>query len=306
MLPEYAEGYLGSDSLSLNSSFSYSNILKNLKYQQFNLQSVNLFLDIYNSIGASASIRINKLTAVNSSNNTSASLTGSVIGSLIPVNKPVKPLTDSVTPAFTEIAINSVNSNPEKLIDIIPDKFNCSVQAFINKGKTPPVPDAGTDFIYYGSTISVKLGIEIPLSIIAKNLVLTDTAAFNLGSTNINAISGGNLNVNIGNNFPLEAYIQLYLVNSNNIIFDSLFVSPGHILAATVNPVTNRTTGTQQTILPIPITGNKLADLIKTNKIIILAMFNTVPANSANQYVKIYDDYTLVVKITGNFIYKVN
>jgi len=306
MLPEYAEGFLGNDSLSLNSSFNYTNILKNLKFDQFSLQSVNLFLDIYNSIGANASIRINKITAINSTSNISVNLTGSLIGSLIPVNKPNKPATDSVTPAFTEIAINSVNSNPEKLIDIIPDKFNCSVQAFINPGKKTPVPDAGTDFIYYGSTISVKLGIEIPLSLIAKNLRLSDTAVFSLGSTNLTAITGGSLKVNIGNNFPLEAFVQIYLTDANNNLIDSLFVTPGQVLAATSNPVTNRTTASKQTILSVPMTGNRLANLTKTKKIIIYARFYTVSANATNQFVKIYDDYTIVVKLIGDFIYKVD
>jgi len=304
MVPDLAEGFLGNDTFSIASTFDFDNVLNSWNLSKLSLEKVDISLEIWNSIGADAAIKINKLRALNTIKNQQVDLTGLAVTNFHALNKPVKPSgSNPVIPAYTEIAINSSNSNIEKLLDIIPDRFEYDMQAFINPGKEIPTPEASNDFIYYGKSIEAKMGINIPMSIIAENMVLVDTADFSMGEVNLDQISDGILRLIIDNDFPLSAKIQVYLLDENGIKTDSLLAESGEIKAGIREMSSGRVSLPEQSIINVSLSKSKTDALSRTKKIIISATFNTKPSNS---FVKIYNDYRIKVKLIGNLKYKLD
>ena len=162
------------------------------------------------------------------------------------------------------------------------------------------------DFAYYGYGISANINVNIPLSLIASNLTLADTLAVNFagsGSTTQH-VKSGKLTIYASNGFPFSAGLQLYLLNKNNVICDSLFVPTTQtILAAPVNAGGIATT-TQSSVLSVSLDAAHTQELFNTKNIILYARFNM--GNLPATYLKIYDYYQLNLKLVGNFDYQVN
>ena len=137
--------------------------------------------------------------------------------------------------------------------------------------------------------------MEIPLSIISQNLTLVDTLDFNLDPQQGYSINKGTLTLLADNGFPLASQLQIYLMNSDNVIADSLFASNNTINAAYTNS-SNIVTQKRQTKLFIPISNEKMSSMYSASKVIVKARFDS-PAS----YTKIYKNYTLAIKLTGDF-----
>lgn len=163
------------------------------------------------------------------------------------------------------------------------------------------------DFAYYGYGISANINVTIPLSLIANNLTLADTLAVNFaGSANTTQhIKSGTLTIYASNGFPFSAGLQLYLLNKNNIVYDSLFIPATQTInAAPVNAVTGIVTNPQSSVLTISLDAAHTQELFNTKNIILHARFNM--GNLPSTYRKIYDYYQLGLKLVGNFDYQIN
>ena len=163
------------------------------------------------------------------------------------------------------------------------------------------------DFAYYGYGISANINVTIPLSLIASNLTLADTLAVNFagsGSTNQH-VKSGTLTIYASNGFPFSAGLQLYLLNKNNVVYDSLFIPASQtITAGAVNAVTGIVTSAQSSVLTISMDAAHTKELFNTKNMILHARFNM--GNLPATYRKIYDYYQLNLKLVGNFDYQVN
>jgi len=140
------------------------------------------------------------------------------------------------------------------------------------------------------------------LSLIATNLFLSDTANYNLTNDDIKNVNGGNLNLYIDNDFPIESKVQLFLLDENNNVFDSLLINNQDVLPA---DLIQNSIYTQQkrTKIVIPVTVAKLQEIVNSSKMLINVSFNTKPDNT---YVKIYDFYKMNFKIVADFNYSIN
>ena len=304
MVPLQGFGYLGNDTVEYKEDALIDNILAGISFDKLSLDSVNVNLVIQNRIGAAANVRVNSITAINSKTGQSASLTGTPVGQMISINKPENPYpADSVVPAATTIELKSRSCNIEKLLEIIPDKFSCDIQAFINPGIPSPVPGTGTDFIYYGKGIGADIDISIPLSFIAHNINLRDTTEINVEDLSTEKLSNNNFKLIVENGFPLDANVQLYLIDDMNNITDSLMQQSGAVAAAPVNTATGKVDQPAKSSINL-LLSNAMIDKMRQNKrIVIKASFNTKPDDTM---VNIYDDYRIQVTLIGNFNYRVN
>ena len=303
IVPEYAEGYLGQ--MKFNETGSSDFEFDNIFYEaNININQAIFSLSVRNQIGIESELIINELKASNTINNIDILLNTSSIANPFYVSKPYNPFSVSVNviPSVTNLEINHNNSNITDLLNIYPDKLSYNVDITTNPNNSPLGNTNFDDFIYYGDSITTYLNAEIPLSIIAENLILSDTIDFDLSAEDIKDVNSGNLILYVDNGFPIQSKIQLYLINESNIIFDSLMVQTETIYAANINSL-GKVDLPLRTKITIPTSNNKLNTLTTINKMIIRAEFKTMPNST---HVKLYDYYKMKFKIIADFNYKIN
>jgi hypothetical protein len=144
--------------------------------------------------------------------------------------------------------------------------------------------------------------MTIPLSLVAANLILADTMNFTMNANTAN-VNSGNLYLYFENGFPFTAQAQLYLMNSNSVITDSLISTPNLISAPSLD-INAICVGQRETKLTIPVGEGKLNELRSAKKMYIKIKFNTTNPIPPN-YVKIYSFYQINVKVVGDFNYTV-
>jgi hypothetical protein len=185
------------------------------------------------------------------------------------------------------------------MIENLPDKFGYSMQMITN-----PLGNisGSNDFIYVDKLLKASLKMEIPLSLVANNLTLQDTLDFNISTTDGSQnVHSGTITLFANNGFPFDASLQVYTLNENNAVTDSLFGYANTIDEAPINS-SLRVIGKKLTKIVIPIDENRMNLLYATKRIVLKAKFNT---SAQPQYIKIYSDYGLDVKLVGDFNYTV-
>jgi len=307
VIPYYAKGYFGTTTKSFGPENVAFPVFNKIVAGTLNLQNVSVNLILTNGFGVDASLILSKLTSNRNGDTIPLHATG-VVGSTIHVNRatatnspaPASP----VNPSVLNFTINPTNSNIINWLDNMPTSIGYSLQV-----TTDPLGNVSgsNDFAYYGYGISADINVTIPLSLIANNLTLADTLAVNLaGSANTTQhIKSGTLTIYASNGFPFSAGLQLYLLNKNNIVYDSLFIPATQTInAAPVNAVTGIVTNPQSSVLTISLDAAHTQELFNTKNIILHARFNM--GNLPSTYRKIYDYYQLGLKLVGNFDYQIN
>lgn len=296
---DYAKGYFGTQSFESGQKSSDFDLFKKITDGTLSLEDLNLVLTVENGFGVDASLFINEIKSVNSYTGNTVALNSNLIGSAININRALETFnaSDPVIPTVT--AFNLDNSNFKQLIENLPDKIEYSIDV-----TTDPLGNvsSGNDFIYNKYGFNADLDLEIPLSLIASNLTLTDTIDFNLSKPEGFTVNSGMLTLIANNGFPLSAKTQIYLLNENNILTDSLITSANTILPAPLSPQ-DVAIGKQQTKINIIVTGDRLDHLYAAKKIKIVVRFNTA---MQGHYIKIYSNYSIEMKVTGDFNMTVN
>jgi hypothetical protein len=185
------------------------------------------------------------------------------------------------------------------MIENLPDKLGYSMKIITN-----PLGNVSgsNDFIYSDQLLKARMKMEIPLSFIATDLTLVDTLNLNIQSPGgTRDIHSGTITLIANNGFPLEASIQLYLLNENNQITDSLYTYPNIIDQAPVNS-SLRSVGKKATKLISEVSESKMNLIYNSKKVKLKVKFNTI---SNTQYIKIYSDYSIDVKLMGDINYTI-
>ena len=298
---EYARGYFGQYNIIAEDSTDLD-IFDNIISGSFDLESIDIALNIKNGFGIDIQATIKNLTSINTQTNNSVPLNHPIIGSAINLNR----ATDNPSPPlpFTysdyDIIFNNSNSNTDELIENIPDRISYSFDLMINPDGNQSL---GNDFLYYDSDLKIFANIELPFSLTANELVLIDTVEFTLSENNI---IDGFLYLYADNGFPFDVTPQFYLLDENNIITDSLIIPGAAIEAA---PLDNqlKVTGKKLSKLAIPLSKVKLDKLYETKKMLIwLKLTTTQPPPTQPNYIRIYSDYVIDLKLVGDFNYGID
>ncbi len=298
--PNYIKGYAGQDIISQidSSAFSFLDIFNS---GSIDLEEVNMNISVENGIGVDGEVKINSLTA-ESAHNGSRTLTGSIIGQPLLINR----ATDfPLTPAQNNFAVNNSNSNIKDLLGILPNKLKYDVQVKTNlAGNTQQY----RDFAYLESALKLNLNAEVPLSLIANHLVLKDTFSFDLSQTNLNVagISDGVINLIAKNKYPIEAILTMVAYDENWTAVDTITMDT-HIAAADLDG-NCKAVDFKKSKIPLYVTEDRMTNIKRAKHAVITADFstasNTVTCNG--QHLKIYSDYNLDITFTARFNYKLN
>lgn len=275
LTPEYAKGYLGQDTLFYNTGNLEINAFNKIYSGELDLKNTKITLTIDNYIGADANIVFNHLSV---SNDNISIMAGQdqfgedIIGKIYYIERAIENSSSPpIDPAKTKIILDADN-----LLEIFPNKINAELDVFLNPNGNQNM----TDFLYPDYPIKGLLSAKIPLTFIAKDLILIDTVDINL----TNQEEGlEKCFLNIENGFPLDAELRLILLGNNNNILDTLFDN-STIASAKVD---NDLIVTEPTTTILESNFNQFEEI---KKIIIISNFSTA---SLDQHVDIYNNYKL-------------
>ena len=293
--PAYVKGYLGQNTVAIGPGATTLDIFKGIESGTLNFENINMKVVVENGFGLDGSVKINNISSENSKTGASRMLSGPNIGNLITINK----ATDNPYASASNTIDMSTGANATDLINILPDKVTYFAQVQTNPGGNT---HTYTDFAYKTGKLGAYLDIEMPLSIMASQLVLGDTAVFNTMALQKRNVKSGTFKVFVNNGFPLNAALKMYFLNPAGVAIDSVQSLPGAIQAAPVNGV-NRVVEKKASQVAFEVNEERMNNLYNSVAVIFKLQFTTEPAAA---FVKIYSDYSIDFKMVGDMNYSIH
>jgi hypothetical protein len=296
---DYAKGYFGTQTVESGIKSADFDLFNKITSGSISLEDMHLVLSVSNGFGVDASLLIHEIKSINSNTGNTVTLNSSNLGSLINITRANETYNSADPVSPSNYSLNFDNSNFKQLIENLPDKMEYSIDV-----TTDPLGNisCGNDFVYNKYGFNADLNLEIPLSVIATQLTLTDTIDFHLDRPETDIVNSGILTLIADNGFPFSAKSQIYLLDENNLIIDSLITTNSTIFSAPLD-AQDKAIGKRKTKIIIPVSGNRLDNIYNTKKVILKVKFNT--ANQGH-YIKIYSDYAIDMILTADFNLTVN
>ncbi len=188
------------------------------------------------------------------------------------------------------LKLNRTNSNIADIVNKRPKWIQ-----FKAKATTNPAGNSHHNFVADNSKIDVDVIMELPLWGYIYNFNVRDTLDIDLSDlfSEDNPITRALLRVEFNNGFPAEAVSQVYFVDKNYQVLDSIFANGiERIIAPAVIDGNGKVTDFSQKITKIEYDLNRLDKIRKCKYVIIQAHAHTTNAAS-NKVVKIYKDYKI-------------
>ncbi len=306
IVPEYGQGYFGESKKTIGPSKSVFSLFNKITGGNLNLKNVNVDFTLENGFGVDGRLYIDSLISMNPRpGGTNIPLTASIVHNAININRAKETAIPSspVIPSIQSFSLNSSNSNIIQWIDNLPTAIDYKLQL-----TTDPLGNVSgnTDFAYYGYGIKTYFDISVPLYLAANNLTLEDTMPVSFAtSSQAKQIKSGTFTLYASNLFPFSAGLQIYLLDNNMHIVDSI-LGLGQTIAAGIPNANGMVTTPDNSVLTIPLDSYHANLLFTTKNIIVKATFNTGCSTCTPvKYSKIYDTYQLNIKLIGNFDYQV-
>ncbi|HKC68061.1 MAG TPA: hypothetical protein VKG26_07510 [Bacteroidia bacterium] len=312
IVPQYAVGYFGSQSIAVGPDTANFTAFNTIKKGLLNLNSANVNVNIVNQFGVTMKANISQLASINTNNPSVTTLTctnGQLNNLIVPLafdnNGPNNPVVN-ISPGLLSINLNNSNSNIKDFIGNLPNRLSYKLTAQIN----PPFgPNGGNgnqsgnnDFGYYGTGFSANLSMDVPLYFSASNLMLADTVSLNVSNVSqLQNVNKGNLILTATNQYPFSIYLTAVLLDENKQPIDNLFSNPSLIEAPALD-ANGKVISPLKSRLLIPLNPQKITNVQKARYVAYSATFNT--ANQPTQ-VKFYSNYTLDLLLTADLNYTI-
>lgn len=292
--PSYVKGYLGTSSVYDPNGNTNFDVLKKIIDGSLDINELDISMDLENYVGAEVRFKLNRFSSINSNTNNHVDLSHSIIGNPVNVNRATLIGGVEPSPYIASYLMDENNSNIDLFFENLPDKLEYDFEASIN-----PLGNVSgyNDFLFFDKAFNFSFNVNLPLSLIASNLTLIDTLNLNIDS--ISNLNSGKFELLITNGFPFDAHIQLYLLDENLNIQDSLIEVNTLASSASLNAFNIVNEPTNSTI-QIDLTKEKIDLLQNSPKIILKATYNTQGVG----HVDLYDHHKLDIKIIGDFNYK--
>ena len=191
------------------------------------------------------------------------------------------------------LVLNKSNSNITDVLAVNPVEVNITAQAAI----VSPANSEST-FIRYDSEVDITASLKLPLYGKAEFLVLLDTITFDYLSTTLpvpEEIEQLIVQLNITNSFPVTLTPQVYLLDENRILLDSLFTGTEKIEGAKDTNGDGKADPHIQDPVYIDLPREKIDALSETHYLITKGELTTTdyPDSDVRFYSTYYLDYII-------------
>jgi hypothetical protein len=222
-------------------------------------------LDIGNSFGLPVGFDLQNIAVIEENNSTQ--LTGSAVSAPANpylLNSPsYSQIGQSIT---TQIDINPDNSNLDQLFSSLPYYLEYRFGAVLD-------PAGNTeDFVLDSSRLAIGVHLELPFHL--KTPALTISRQYDFDGLGIDDITEGTVSVKTVNELPLGAAVQVYFVDANDVVLDSLFTNPSVIEGAQVG-ADGFTDDNAGLITEVPISQGKLDRINQAKYLSVSAVLST-------------------------------
>jgi hypothetical protein len=295
LTPSYVKGFLGRDTIQIGPDVIELDLFKNVIGGSISFEEADIRMAIENGMGLPGGVVINQVRAENTRTGASVLLTGPNMGNLLMIPPAIE---SPYTPGYYEINLSTAaGHNAEDLLSLLPDKITYDVMVITNPAGYSGVSDLN-QFAFTDKSITANLDVSIPLSIISNNLTLMDTVATNPAAIKKRNVKSGSLNVVANNGFPLDASLEMYLMDQYYTITDSL-TSSTKVNAAPVDG-SNKVSAKQQSVVAFEADEATMQNLYNASYIAFKVHFTTEPVTP---HLKIYSNYSIDFKIVGDLNY---
>ncbi len=170
---------------------------------------------------------------------------------------------------FTELYLDHTNSNISEVFNGGVTAIEYGLSAIIN----PENDSTLTSFLTDTSFFTVEVLVEIPMVVSSNNFIANET--YDFAFNDIGDIQEGEVKLVVENELPLEAGLQLYFLNENDLVVDSLFQDiPTLIKGAPIDEMGNAN-GMAETITYIPVTASQVQRIQQAQQLQVKAFFKT-------------------------------
>jgi hypothetical protein len=188
-----------------------------------------------------------------------------------------------------QVLFNQDNSNLDELIELNPTELFYDLDININ-----PLGNIslGNDFVAYGHDLTATMAVDIPIRLGVEGLVLVDTFAFRFEETNpeqgSELINEGFLRLHLENEYPLDADVQLTILDENNIALIDLFDAPQRVGGAMVD-ANGKPSGFTSAVVEMPVDAAVIDALRRGRSIRMDARVDSYE----KQVVELYDNHQI-------------
>jgi hypothetical protein len=196
---------------------------------------------------------------------------------------------------YSSTVVDSNNSNINRIASTDLTGIQISVNALGNP------TGVLNNFILDTSHLDLDLEVVIPMHLRAEGLELGKTYDFSLGGEEGEGISGEDVKsfefqLETENGLPLEVDIQIYLLDSMEVMLDSLFNDQNrNILPSGVVNDDGRVIMRTHNNVSIPLSATQIDNLFMTEKIEVVAFVETTDQGTRD--IKFYSDNSLGFKL---------
>ena len=289
IIPMKAWGYMGKDTLTESQEVDFSDFSEFTG--QFDLEHIEVNLLTENSLGADADVWIKNFKSISIQNE--IALNSSLISSPISINSATENVNSKpeVTPTNSSLVFNEINSNIDELIENKPHTIEVDFELMLN-----PTDSQEEGFLFKNYGVKSELQIEIPLSFSASNIILKDSVDVSFSIDNIEQAS---FTLLAQNSYPIDATIEMVLLDQNGIVLENL--TSEQIVQASEVDAEGKTISSTSSELTFAF-NNISESLSLCKKIAFEVTLNTQPSN---QFITLYSNYSMDLKLIANFNYTV-
>lgn len=292
------QGYFGINTLIFESDTLDITLFKS---EEFTLEAYS-FVDpkfrvyYWNSYGVPSSFYFTELTVNSALDDMDYDIIHYGMG--IPMDStnpyPVSYATVLGTTMEDSLKVTKDNSNIALMIDKRPKWLKFIAHAYTN-----PLGLTHDNFVTSESLLEAEVIIELPMWGYVYNFWRYDTIEFDMGDiyNEWNPISRALVRVDIQNGFPVETYGQVYFVDNNYVVLDSLFHTyQERLLQPALVDNDGRVIDFARKVTSIEFDLDRLEKIKNTKHVILGGHANTTAAGN-QEVVKIYEDYRIIFDV---------
>lgn len=203
----------------------------------------------------------------------------------------------------TDLPINKDNSNIKEAMETSPNHLNYTASAITNaQGRSGPY-----NFVTDSSTMDLGVEVVLPLWVKAEGFSLQDTVDFDFEKevgTNTDMIDYFRLSLTTDNGIPVETKIQVYFLDINKVVIDSLFRDTDVFLDPAEVGADEKVTVPTHFVKQVEYNQTQLTAIKPTKFAVVKASVNT-PA-IGTKYFKFYSFYGIDFKLSAKADLRVN
>ncbi len=280
------KGYFGQNSMGISGDTVLLKLFQNSTAGFFELVNPKIKFLADNSFGFPIRLNFSNLKTIDISNGNEAVLTG------FPTVFNIAGASSMGQSALSDFELNTSNTNNlSTVVSSVPKYFVFSANAQSNpNGNVAPL-----NFMTEDSKLKIRTEVELPLEGSAYGFELKDTVEFNFNE-DVSQLETVMFRLNIDNGFPVELKSQIVFLDENYLPVFTVFNTPESLVLSALVNSSGRVNKRTQKITDIHLNASQIALLPNVKHLLIKAVSQTLNGPSG-QVVKLYDDYTLKLKL---------